>query len=387
LGNCCAISWNGNIIKEVWVTEYEKIYQFESLYRAYKATAKGKRNKKDVIDFELDLSSNLWKLHDELESRKYRLSGYHYFQIYDPKKRKIQALSIRDRIVQHSICDNILKPYFEPRLIYDNAACRVGKGTRFATDRLTEFMRAYYRQHGTKGYILKFDIRKFFDSINHNVLKQKLIGIEDDEVKELLFQIIDSISVNPDESDMRGLPLGNQTSQWFALWYLDGLDRMIKEQFGIRYYSRYMDDGIIIHENKEYLRQCLHQMEQYINEDLKLSFNEKTQIFPISQGADYLGFRFYLTDTGKVIKRLRTSNKKRWKRRLKLYQKQYKTGEKSFEDITRSMKSYEGHLRYGDTWRLRKQVYQNFVLTKSTDNPIQDTRNGRKDEHYEKEQI
>src|SRR5574344_606464 len=131
--------------------------------------------------------------------KQYRIGNYHCFQIYDPKKREIQALSIRDRIVQHSICDNILKPYFEPRLIYDNAACRVGKGTRFATDRLTQFMREFYKKHGTDGYILKFDIRKFFDNINHEILKEKLEGIDDKDVKKLLYHIIDSISINPDE--------------------------------------------------------------------------------------------------------------------------------------------------------------------------------------------
>ena len=351
------------------MTEYKKIYQFESLYQAYKATIKGKKEKKDVIQFELDLSNQLWKLHDELQMKLYRLGRYHCFQIYDPKKREIQALSIRDRVVQHSICDNVLKPYFEPRLIYDNAACREGKGTRFATDRLTKFMRDFYKEHGTDGYILKFDIRKFFDSIHHEVLKEKLCCISDEEVKELLYHIIDSYAKEPekDELSLRGLPLGNQTSQWFALWYLNGLDRLIKERLRIKYYSRYMDDGILIHEDKAYLSLCLKKMTEYVEQELKLSFNEKTQIFPISQGTDYLGFRFYLTDTGKVIRRLRTSNKKRWKRRLKLYQKQYRQGTKTFEEITRSMKSYQGHLKYGNTYRLRAKVYQSFVLTKHSE--------------------
>lgn len=354
---------------EVVLTEYEKIYQFESLYQAYKATIKGKRDKKDVIQFELDLSNQLWKLHDELQMKQYRIGNYHCFQIYDPKKREIQALSIRDRVVQHSICDQVLKPYFEPRLIYDNAACREGKGTRFATDRLTKFMRDFYKEHGTDGYILKFDIRKFFDSIHHEVLKEKLCCISDEEVKELLYHIIDSYAKEPekDELSLRGLPLGNQTSQWFALWYLNGLDRLIKERLRIKYYSRYMDDGILIHEDKAYLSLCLKKMTEYVEQELKLSFNEKTQIFPISQGTDYLGFRFYLTDTGKVIRRLRTSNKKRWKRRLKLYQKQYRQGTKTFEEITRSMKSYQGHLKYGNTYRLRAKVYQSFVLTKHSE--------------------
>ena len=119
------------------MTEYEKIYQFENLYHAYKMAARHKRTKGEVIDFELDLAANLWALHDELENRSYTVSGYHRFMIYDPKEREIQALSFRDRVVQHSLCDNVLKPYFENRLIYDCAACREGKGTHFAMDRLT----------------------------------------------------------------------------------------------------------------------------------------------------------------------------------------------------------------------------------------------------------
>ena len=289
--------------------------------------------------------------------------------IYDPKEREIQALSFADRVFQHLLCDNILMPYLEPRLIYDNAACREGKGTHFALNRLGKFMREHYKKYGAEGYILKFDIRKYFNSIDHVVLKNKLKGFPDEEVKQLLYHIIDSYAKEPEteEPSQRGLPLGNQTSQWFALWYLNGLDRLIKEKFGIKYYSRYMDDGILIHENKTYLKQCLEEMTAYVEKELKLSFNEKTQIFPISQGADYLGFRFYLTDTGKVIRRLRTSNKKRWKRRLKLYQKQYRQGTKNFEEITRSMKSYQGHLKYGNTYRLRAKVYQSFVLTKHSE--------------------
>ena len=309
---------------------------------------------------------NLWNLYHELEHHTYQLSGYYYFRVYDPKVREIQALTLRDRVVQHSLCDNVLRPYFEPRLIYDSAACREGKGTRFATDRLTSFLRKYYKKNGAEGYILKFDIRKFFDSIDHIILKQKLVALPDENIKELLWHIIDSFQKNDKaEERARGIPLGNQTSQWFALWYLNDLDRLIKEKLHIKYYSRYMDDGILIHESKEYLQECFAQMKTYVEEKLRLEFNEKTQIFPICQGADYLGFRFYLTESGKVIRRLRTSNKKRWKRRMKLYQKQYSMGQKSLEDITKSIKSYHGHLQYGNTYRLRKNVYGKFILTRS----------------------
>lgn len=203
--------------------------------------------------------------------------------IYDPKEREIQALSFADRVFQHLLCDNILKPYFEPRLIYDNAACREGKGTHFALDRLEKFLREHYKKHGTKGYILKFDIRKYFNSINHERLKDKMRNFPDDAIKELLYQIVDSYAYTPG----KGIPIGNQSSQWFALYYLDRLDRLIKEHLHIRHYVRYMDDGVLVHESKSYLKECLKQMQALVIEE-EVAFNEKIQIFPISQGASFL---------------------------------------------------------------------------------------------------
>lgn len=181
----------------------------------------------------------------------------------------------------------------------------------------------------------------------------------DEEVKKLLYLIIDSYVVDTG----KGLPMGNQSSQWLALYYLDRLDRLIKEKLRIKGYVRYMDDGVLIHESKAYLQECLRQMQELVAEE-KLEFNQKTQIFPISQGVDFLGWHFYMTDTGKVIRRLRTSNKKRFKRRLKAFQKQYAQGTKTLDEITQSLNSYQGHLKYGHTWRLRKHVYKNFVLTR-----------------------
>ena len=136
--------------------------------------------------------------------------------------------------------------------------------------------------------------------------------IPDRNVLGLLYHIINSYAKdkNPVTGEEKGLPMGNQTSQWFALYYLDPLDRLIKEKMHIKHYVRYMDDGIMIHESKEYLNEVKKEM-HIMADKLKIKFNAKTQIFPISEGVDFLGFRFYLTDTGKVIKRLRTSNKKR----------------------------------------------------------------------------
>lgn len=340
--------------------EYEKIYSFRNLYRAYRLAARGKHCKEEVIEFELDLARNLWKLHAQLRKGTYRVNGYHRFMIHDPKMREIQALSFRGRVVQHSLCDNVLRPWFEKRLIYDCAACREGKGTHFATDRLTHFLRAFVKEHGTQGYILKIDVRKYFESIDHEILKYRLRRFPDADVRGFLYAIIDSF--NGDTG--KGLPMGNQSSQWFALYYLDRLDRVVKEKYRIRYYTRYMDDMVLIHEDKGYLQKCLAELREVAERELKLEFNEKTQVFPLSAGVDYLGWRFYVTESGKVIRRLRTTGKRRYKRRLKASMEQYRSGEKTYDEIKRSLASYNGHLNHGHTWKLRKKLYGRFVLTK-----------------------
>ena len=327
--------------------------------------------KTEVIQFELNLSEELVKLQKELEEKTYRMGKYYKFTIYDPKQREIQALPFRDRIVQHSFCDNILEPLLERRLIYDNSACRRGKGTHFAMDRLSGFFRDYYKKYGTEGYILKCDIRKYFDLIDHKVLKTKLRrAVKEEAVYRLLEQIIDSYEKTPG----KGLPMGNQTSQWFALYYLDGLDRVAKERFRMKYYTRYMDDCVMLCHDKEYLRQCLSAMRYYAEEELLLEFNEKTQITAMKDGVDYLGFRFYLTDTGKVIRRLRTGSKRRWKRRLKKMERQYREDEITFEEISRSIASYKGHLKHGHTYRLKRKVFHDFVLTKEKKNAVTERR-------------
>lgn len=345
---------------------YDRICTFESLFRAYKLATKSKRSKREIVEFELDLAANLWSLHDELENESYHAAGYHRFMVFDPKTREIQALSFRDRVVQRSLCDNVLRPYLENRLIYDCAACRLGKGTHFAMDRLSGFLRSFHKEHGTKGYILKCDVHKYFDSIAHDPLKKMLRRFPDEKARGFLYQIIDSYEKTPG----RGFPMGNQSSQWFALYYLDRIDRIIKEKYRIKYYTRYMDDLVLIHEDKETLRRCLNEIRDVARNELLLELNNKTQICPVSQGVDYLGWRFYLMDSGKVIRRLRTSNKRRFKRRLKAFQHKYADGEMELEQIKQSIASYNGHLQHGHTWKLKKKIYSGFVLTKKAKSQV-----------------
>ena len=343
------------------MTDYEKICDFENLYKAHKRARCCKRHKKDVILFEMNLAENLWNIKNSLENRTYKVAGYNKFMIYDPKEREIQALSYYDRIVQHVLCDEVLTPFFDKRLIYDNCACRIGKGTHFALKRLTKFFHNHYQKYGASGYILKCDIRKYFSSIHHEVLKSRLqTVISDKDILNLLFHIIDSFEHSPN----RGLPMGNQTSQLFALYYLDPLDRFIKEKLRIKHYVRYMDDLALLSDDKDYLKDCLKNMQKIVNNQLKIEFNDKTQIFPIKNGVDFLGFHFYLANSGKIVKKLRRSSKIRFKNRLKKLQTEYKIGKAHLEDINASLASYRGHLMHGHTYKLRSSVFSKIKFSK-----------------------
>ena len=179
------------------------------------------------------------------------------------------------------------------------------------------------------------------------------------EVFDILCYIIDSYENSPGT----GLPLGNQASQWFALFYLDGVDRLIKEKFQIKYYSRYMDDFVLLHHDKEYLRKCLAEIRNICEGDLKLELNDKTQIFPLKNGVDYLGWHFYMTDSGKVIRKLRNSNKKSLKKRFKKMARDYHDWKIDLDAIKRKTVSTYGHLMHGNTYRLRNKLSWETVYT------------------------
>ena len=341
------------------MTDYEKIWDFQNLYQAHKAARLGKRDVKEVIDFELNLGRNLARISDSLRDGTYRMSGYYSFYVHDPKERKIHALHYIDRVVQHCICDEVLAPTLDKRLIYDNAACRLNKGTHFAIGRVNGFLRDHFNRFGAEGYFLKCDIHKFFDSIDHEILKRKLARVFlDRDFLDLLYRIIDSFEVTPG----KGIPMGNQTSQWFAIYYLDGFDRLIKEKLRIRYYSRYMDDCVLICEDREYLKECLRQMTAYVQDELKLEFNEKTQIFPIRNGVDYLGWHIYLTETGKVIRKVKQQTKTRFKHKLKYLEYAYRENMIGLPEAEQVLSSYRAHLSYGHTYKLREKCLKSFVL-------------------------
>lgn len=292
---------------------FEEIFTFENIYAAHKWCRKSKQHKGEVVRFEIDLSKNITELIKELTSRKYKLGKYRKFKLFEPKERLIEALSYKDRVVLMCFVTNVLKPIISKHVIYDNAACQKNKGTDFGLNRLTKFLkRKFINEHGNDFYYLKCDIHKYFPNINHEVLLNKLkrIGLTADELyMARLFMTNYETSV--------GIPLGNLSSQWYALIYLDDLDRFIKEKLQIKGYIRYMDDFILIHKDKNYLRYCLKEIDSFCKERLKVELNAKTQIGKVKNGIDFLGFRLILTETGKVLKKLRGSLKRRIKRHLR----------------------------------------------------------------------
>lgn len=284
---------------------WEELISYESLYRAHRKARLGKRHKKEVIEFELNLSQNLWALHYELKYHKYNISGYHKFMIYDPKEREIQAISYRDRIVQHTLCDNYLTPLFEKKFIYDNCACRKGKGTHFALKRFKQFMQEFYNKHGNNGRIIKLDMAKYFNSINHDVLKNLLNkSIYDKDVLKLCHKVIDSYNFQ----ENKGLPMGNQSSQCFALLYLNSIDHMLKEKLHIKYYVRYMDDIVMIVKDKLFAKTIINQVKISL-EPLKICLNHKSQQIAFKNGVIFLGWKIFCPN--RVILKVKKSLKLR----------------------------------------------------------------------------
>ena len=332
------------------MTDYEKIYNFENLYRAYRKARQGKRWKGAAAKFEVNLLEALNLLSYQLKTKKYTLSLYNTFEVYEPKRRVVMSNSYKDKVVQHSLCDNVLEPILTRSFITDNYASQVGKGTHYGLDRLQEFLRRFYRKNGIDGWILKGDISKYFYSIRHDVLKTLIRRkITDPDVLWLVEMIIDSTEGNI------GIPIGNQSSQLFALLYLNNLDHFIKEKLGIKYYGRYMDDFFLIHEDKAYLQYCRAEIEKHVAA-IGLSLNNKTNIYPLRNGVDFLGFHTYLTETGAVIRKVRRRSKNNMKRKLKKMRGLVERGKITTATVEQSCQSWRGHAAKGNCYHLIRRT-------------------------------
>lgn len=322
------------------MTDFEKTTDFNNLYKAYKKAKVGKGYQRSSAKFQTMTLYGIHKLKEMLETKTYKVSDYSQFYVYEPKKRLIEAAVFKDKIVQHSLCDNVLLPRLKDEFIRNNFAGQKGKGTLFGLNTLKDDMASFYNQYRMDGYILKADVTKFFYTIDHDILKSIIRKyFNDDGVLWLCDQIIDS-TPNP------GLPLGNQTSQVFALLYLNELDHYITGDLHIQFYGRYMDDFYLLHPSKEYLKECLRKIEDIIS-SLKLSLNGKTQIMPFKQGIKFLGFHTYVKD-GEIVCKVRNENKRNACRKYTKMARLVSDGQLGKKRFDECVTSYKAHLAFGD---------------------------------------
>lgn len=331
---------------------YQEICDFEVLYKAYLEARKRKRKKPGTAQYEANALACTNKLSRILSTKEYRPSKFEVFYVYEPKKRLVQAPAFVDKVVLHAVTDNILYEAITKSFIRDNFASQKGKGTNDGLMRLKQHMVDYYRreQCGTNGWILKGDVHHFFASIDHGKLKHKLKRLLDKRGVDP--QIYDLLCVYIDTSE--GLPLGYQTSQLLALMFLDEFDHLMKEKYRMKYYGRYMDDFYIIHHDKKVLQQILKDI-RVVMAEWGLELNQKTGIFPLRNGIDFLGFHSYLTETGAVIQKLRRDGINRIRSKVKFWEEAYPRGEITKEAILDSFGAWDAHAAYGDTRELREK--------------------------------
>lgn len=333
--------------------EYKDLCDFEVLYRAHLTARRRKRKKRATAEYDANALENTENLSAVLVEKTYLPSEFDTFKVYEPKERVVQAPAYVDKVVLHAIVDNGLYDVITRGFIRDNHASQKGKGEHDALLRLKCSMQAYYRRYETNnGWVLKADVRHFFASIPHDKLKATLKELcvkrnIDADIYNLLCVYID----NNDE----GLPLGYQTSQLLALLYLDEFDHWVKERRGAEDYGRYMDDFWVISPDKKALQILLHDMREYMAE-LGLELNQKTAIFPLKNGLDFLGFHSYLKDNGQVVQKLREDSIKREKAKIKRWRHEYAEGKITKEMIISRWIAWDAHAAHGDTRPLREKI-------------------------------
>lgn len=317
---------------------YEEVFSYKNLYTSYKCCRRGVAWKASVQKYITQAPLNLLHTHRQLMAGKYKSPGFYEFDIYERgKHRHIRSTVINERVVQRCLCDNALVPVLERTFIHDNGASMQNKGYDFAVRRLTQHLQEHYRKHGQEGYILLFDFSKFFDNISHAVIKQQLHGqFTDERLLALTEHFIDAFGE-------KGLGLGSQISQVLSLASANRLDHYVKEVLRIRGYGRYMDDGYLIHPSKAYLQKCAVHIKA-ICDMLGITLNQKkTQIVKLSHGFTWLKIRFFLTESGKVVKKIYKRSVTRMRIKLKKLHRKLVAGKITFPDIFATWQSWKSY--------------------------------------------
>lgn len=348
---------------------YDKMCDYEELYQSYLKARKGKRYREEVLLFSDRLEENLIQLQNELVWETYDVGKYRQFYVREPKMRLVMALQFRDRVVQWDIYRQ-LNPFYDRLFIEDSYACRNEKGVHKAVDRLQYWMRQVDRKP-KKWYCLKLDISKYFYRIDHQVLIGILSRrIKDERLMRLLERIINSEDVrfglpagrSPDEctedmwrSDV-GMPIGNLTSQLFANIYLNELDQYCKHELRLHYYIRYMDDIIILLDDKAELHRLKDDIELFLMNELRLDLNRKTSIRPCRLGVEFCGFKIWTTH-----RKMKRPTARKIARHVKGMSRLLRAGAISRETFDRAAASYRGILKHCDSFGLRRKLNALYI--------------------------
>ena len=320
---------------------FEELTTIEKLNNAFKECSKISHWKESTQRYKANMLLRNTELQNELRSGEYKIGNTIDFVICERgKRRQIKAPVIKDRIVQKVLCKEILIPALTKPLIYDNYASLKDRGTSFARKRIDIMLRRYIRKYGENGYILQIDIRKFFESIDHQTLREMVHERikESKEIMDLIDYIIDTSS----DSDV-GLNLGAECPQIFAVYYLSGIDNYVKTVRGMKYYGRYMDDIFIISDSKDELKSILEDIKYRLG-DIKLEINErKTHITTLKHGFTFMQIKYSVQD-GRIIKRPTRSKIARERRRLKKYKKKLEQRQMSLLDIQNCYKSWRNNI-------------------------------------------
>jgi len=320
---------------------FEKIISIENLLSAWKEFLVGKKNRKDVQEFQLRIMDNIMSLHSDLKDKTYIHGGYEAFSINDPKPRNIHKASVRDRLLHHAIY-RVLYPYFDKKFIHDSYSCRVGKGTHKALERFNVFARKVSKNNMQTCWVLKCDIRKFFASIDQEILMSVLKKhVQGEGILWLLERVIDSF--NSGKVDI-GLPLGNLTSQLLVNVYMNEFDQHMKHMLKEKYYIRYADDFVMLSSDKKHLEELTVSISDFLNEKLRLVLHpNKVFIKTFSSGVDFLGWIHF-----PYRRIIRTVTKKRMFKRLLMPEVKKET-----------IDSYKGLLGWGNAYELIQKIDQN----------------------------
>ena len=387
-GDAFTYGWQCCKLRFYFMTTFDDAVSLDSLYEAFQKAKQGSDWKASVQQFEMHLLPNLLQLRKDLLSGEYRQGSVVRFTLRERgKTRRIQSISIRDRVAQRALCDKVLLPAVLPKLVYDNGASIKDKGISFTRSRLQCHLERFIRRHGVNGYILCIDFSKFFDNIPHDeVIKAFAELLDDPRSLELSEHLIRSYAVNvghlsdeqadaiehgifnsvgfqfnehPKPGDRlvhKSLGIGSQISQVVGLYYLTPIDNLCKTVMGCKFYGRYMDDIYVIHEDKDFLHRLLDRIKEK-SKELKLFLNErKTQIRPLRSGFSFMQIRYSFTETGKIIKRLAPQKIARERRKLKAYRRLLDEGKLSRKEISNAYQSWKGNLRQFNCYQSLKNT-------------------------------